>query len=238
MPQFELQGQRIDYSVRISKRAKRVLVKLQQETGLEVVYPTRRRQPAPEEVLQGNADWILRAMKRLSDASAAQPQRSYRSGEVYHFRGQPYSLRLSSTRNGDRARVKLARASLALHCHAEATLDERRQAVVAWYRQQAKTYMPQRTRELADQHGFRYGALRIKHQKTRWGSCSAKGNLNFNLRLMMAPDAAIDYVIIHELCHLRELNHSQAFWGIVAAICPEYRHWRAWLQENGHRLKL
>ena len=97
----------------------------------------------------------------------------------------------------------------------------------------AAEYMPARVAELAAIHGFDYAVVRIKNQKTRWGSCSAKGNINLNLRLMMAPDPVIDYVIIHELCHLRELNHSLAFWALVESCCPDYRRWRNWLKQLG-----
>ena len=87
-------------------------------------------------------------------------------------------------------------------------------------------------------YGFRYQNVRVKNQKTRWGSCSSKGNINLNLRLMMAPEPAIDYVIVHELCHLRVLNHSPAFWTLVESCFPDYRRWRAWFKEHGASLIL
>ena len=238
MPQLVMQGRSVEYSVRTSGRAKRVLVKFSSETGLEVVYPSRRRQPPPEAVLRGNADWILRTMSRLAQQSNRRPSRCYQPGDIFHFRGEAYKLELVMLTNGASSSVQLAGNSLVLTCPQSAQQQDRRAAVVAWYRSQAKAHLPQRTRQLAAEHGFAFGQLRIKHQKSRWGSCSAQGNLNLNLRLMMAPDAAIDYVILHELCHLRELNHSAAFWQLVAACCPDYQHWRAWLKESGHMLIL
>ena len=83
------------------------------------------------------------------------------------------------------------------------SLEARRGAIEAFYRELAKNYLPERVRELAAAHGFQYARVRVKNQKTRWGSCSSKGNINLNLRLMMAPEQAIDYVIVHELCHLQ-----------------------------------
>jgi predicted metal-dependent hydrolase len=91
--------------------------------------------------------------------------------------------------------------------------------------------------ELAPQIGVRYDRIAIKGQSTRWGSCSSKRNLNFNWRLMMAPPGAVDYVIIHELCHLKELNHSPRFWALVAQHCPDYRRWERWLKVNIARLR-
>ena len=238
MPQLELQGRFVDYRVRTSKRAKRVLIKFTADAGLEVVYPSRRRQPPPEAVLRANTDWIMRTMSRLAQESDQRPRRCYQSGEVFHYRGKACQLDLAFVANGAPGSVQLIGDALVLECPQSAQLPDRRAAVVAWYRSQAKAHLPQRTRQLAEEHGFEFGQLRIKHQKTRWGSCSAQGNLNLNLRLMMAPDAVIDYVILHELCHLRELNHSAAFWRLVAERCPNYQLWRAWLKENGHMLKL
>lgn len=238
MPRLKLQGRHLDYAVRTSRRAKRVLVKFRADTGLEVVYPSRRRQPAPETVLRGNADWILRTMSRLAQESERRPSRCYQPGEVFPYRGAAYKLDLKNLPHGARSSVQLVGNSLVLACSQSAQRQDRRAAMVAWYRSQAKAHLPQRARQLAEEHGFAFGQLRIKHQKTRWDSCSAQGNLNLNLRLMMTPDAAIDYVILHELCHLRELNHSAAFWRLVAACCPDYQHWRAWLKENGRMLIL
>ncbi len=81
-----------------------------------------------------------------------------------------------------------------------------------------------------------YGRISIREQKTRWGSCSSKGNLNFNWRLILAPEEVLDYVVVHELAHRREMNHSRAFYAIVESILPDYRRARKWLREKGQTL--
>lgn len=78
-----------------------------------------------------------------------------------------------------------------------------------------------------------YGRVTLREQKTRWGSCSAKGNLNFNWRLILAPEPALDYVVVHELAHRKHMNHSKAFYQVVAEVLPEYKKWQKWLKENG-----
>ena len=78
-----------------------------------------------------------------------------------------------------------------------------------------------------------YGRITIRNQKTRWGSCSSKGNLNFNVALMLVPEEVMDYVVVHELTHRKEMNHSQSFWTEVERVCPEYRKYRAWLKKEG-----
>jgi len=96
--------------------------------------------------------------------------------------------------------------------------------------------LPQKVRHFAEILGVSYGRITIRSQRTRWGSCSAKGNLNFNCLLMLCPEAVQDYVVIHELCHRKEMNHSDVFWAEVERFCPDYRVHRKWLKENGSGL--
>ena len=241
MPVIDLKGKSIAYRVRTSQRAKRISVRYSLGGGLEVVYPPGLRQPGPAALLHERSDWILSAIDKFSDAQAKLPQRQYRDGESFLFRGACYQLKLEKDPLRRHITVRLSDNVLKLLLPESAPKDDSelfRRAVERFYRAQAKQYLPPRVRELAETHGFTYGNLRIKNQKTRWGSCSAKGNINLNLRLMMAPDAAIDYVIFHELCHLRELHHNAAFWALVEYYCPDFRYWKAWFKEHGPRLIL
>lgn len=99
---------------------------------------------------------------------------------------------------------------------------------------QAMQIIPDKVRFYAEKIGVDYGRGTIRNQKTRWGSCSAKGNLNFNCLLMLAPEDVLDYVVIHELCHRKEMNHSPRFWSEVAKIMPDYKNSKIWLKENGN----
>lgn len=97
----------------------------------------------------------------------------------------------------------------------------------------AMEYIPERVRHYAPLIGVSYGRITIRNQKTRWGSCSAKGNLNFNCLLMLAPPEVIDSVVVHELCHRKHMDHSQLFYAEVLRVFPDYRKWHGWLKEHG-----
>jgi predicted metal-dependent hydrolase len=110
--------------------------------------------------------------------------------------------------------------------------DERRAL-----RERARTELPARLLELAALHGMTVTGVSIRNQRTRWGSCGRDGNISLNWRLVLMPPAVRDYVLIHELMHLRRLDHSPAYWKLVAAACPEYRDARQWLRLNGPALR-
>lgn len=110
------------------------------------------------------------------------------------------------------------------------------EAELLWLTDAAKEDLPARVSRLASQMGLTFGRITIRSQHSRWGSCSAKGNLNFNCLLMLCPEEVRDYVVIHELCHRKEMNHSPAFWQEVEAFCPDYKASRRWLKEKGSSL--
>ena len=101
---------------------------------------------------------------------------------------------------------------------------------------EALKYIPQRTAYYAPLVKVSYGRITIRNQKSRWGSCSSKGNLNFNCLLMLMPPEVIDYVVVHELCHRLEMNHSERFWKEVERVLPDYKLRKKWLRENGDRI--
>lgn len=124
----------------------------------------------------------------------------------------------------------------------QSTIDERSKLEKITFEQikeladQAVEYIPKRVKYYAEKENFVYNKITIKNLVSRWGSCSTKGNLNFNCLLMLTPDYVIDYIVVHELCHLREMNHSEKFWTEVEKIMPDYQRAELWLKQNGGNL--
>lgn len=118
---------------------------------------------------------------------------------------------------------------------AEPTEKLTREKVIA-LADEALKVIPERVEYFAKVIGVTYGKITVRNQKTRWGSCSSKGNLNFNCLLMLAPPEVLDYVVVHELCHRKQMNHSKAFWLEVEKVLPDYKEVRKWLKEEGSQM--
>lgn len=131
------------------------------------------------------------------------------------------------------ARVQARQEARAQAVQQEGLLTEEDLAALA---REARLIIPARVEHFAARIGVTYGRITLRCQKTRWGSCSAAGNLNFNVLLMLAPPEVLDYVVIHELCHRLEMNHSARFWDLVSRYDPDQRLHRAWLKEHGSTL--
>lgn len=237
MPELNLAGQIVPYTIRRSARARYVNFRINPEHGLIVTLPNGFTTDGLEALLYQRQDWIL---KHLNNIAARQPApRYYETGLKLLFLGEEHELEIIPTPNAKQTTIARQAEFIRVRwAGGDVHFDGVREALEGWYRAQAKVYLTQRARELAGKHGFEFINLTIKGQRTRWGSCSSKGNLNFNWRLMMAPADAVDYVIIHELCHLREMNHSKRFWGLVGHYCPNYRYWIRWLKDHEPDLRL
>lgn len=240
MPNITLDQQRISYSIQKSQRARYARLRISPQDGLQIIIPAGAELNI-EEFIRKNASWILKHHSRIEKIKRDTPQRTYVSGEIIPFLGEPRVLNIEAKTRGKLTTITLNHGEINVRVGSDGQLNDAdfiRTTLENWYRHEAKTYIGKRVAELAEQYGFEYEKVTIKGQTTRWGSCSAKRNLNFNWKLMMTPPAAIDYVIIHELCHLREMNHSKKFWKLVARYCPDYKTWVKWFKLNSTNLIL
>jgi predicted metal-dependent hydrolase len=230
-------GQHLSYLLRVSPRARVVRLVIRPGSGLEVVVPRGTPQARVEEVLADKARWIAATLQRVAREALSSQPRCLEDGQALSVAGRTLRLALYEGAPAGRYRAVLEGETLALRIHdfAQETI---RRALEAWYRQQARSVFDERLAACNAAYGFTFGRVSIKEQKSRWGSCSRRGNLNFNWRLLLAPLPVLDYVVIHELCHLKELSHSARFWALVARACPDYAVRRRWLRQHGRTLVL
>ena len=153
----------------------------------------------------------------------------YKSGDILPYLGQDYILEVRQYPSYRKPGVQLVGERL-LVLTAKTDPATVGKAVLEWYCARACRIIPERVEFYRKQIGKPVNSIRIKDVRSRWGSCSSKANLNFNWRLVLAPMEVLDYVVVHEMCHLKEMNHSKAFWDLVGEILPDYQKQREWLK--------
>jgi predicted metal-dependent hydrolase len=221
-----VRGGEIEYTVRRSARARRVRVNVRAHTDVEVVLPARVREPerAAAAAVRELAPWIERRLAEGRRALASVAER----GDCVPYLGR--SLRL--VRQPGRTRARPDGEDLLV------PTGDYRPAVERLYRRLARREVGARLDSAVSEMGLSYSGLSIRSQSTRWASCSAKGAMSFNWRLLLAPEPVLDYVIWHEVCHLEVRDHSPRFWALVEGRCPSWRAQRDWLRRHGATLVL
>lgn len=182
-------------------------------------------------------DWITDTGIRLRNARQEELDRRLplENGDMLWYLGEKRILMIMREERKS-ARVKCVMDRILMWVPYEADYEYKLIQLEKWYRKEAKILLNEKADEYAQRLGVSYTDIHIKDQKSRWGSCSSKGNLNFNWRIIMAPEPVCDYVVIHELCHLIHMDHSPAFWQLVESICPQYKQYKKWLKDNADTL--
>ena len=212
-----------EYSLRRSPRARRVRVSVDGEGAVLVTLPKRAAKREADAAVRELSPWIERRRRALARAAA----------EVARTPGTlPYLGReLRLVPQASRTRVHRRGDALLVPTHDRESLER-------WYRRAARAEVAPRLDAATARAGVAYTRLTIRGQKTRWASCSQNGAMSFNWRLLLAPEAVLDYVVEHEVCHLEVLDHSPRFWRLLEARVPDWREHAAWLRRYGSTLVL
>lgn len=204
-----------------------------EEGAVSVVVPASISVEKIDHLLVSKRLWIKEKMA-LQRALAPVTDKQFVSGEAFPYLGRNYRLKVEQ---GSFVPVKLLQGQLVVQTPEGSQPPHMiRNALVRWYKRQALQKMRDKVKRYAPMVGVKPAGVAIKSFKSRWGSCTVKGELEFNWRIMFAPNRMVDYVVVHELCHLIHYDHSPDFWSEVWRVMPDYQECRNWLKENSERL--
>ena len=226
----------VPYRIRRSDRARRARIHVSAE-GVEVVVPRRLAMRHVEPFVEEKRAWIERTLRRMREAEAEHPPSLLEQGGEVPFLGERLNLRVHV--EPARTRPHVARRGDTLHVKvAEPGAGALRDALERWYRRQARDHVAPRLDAATARAGTPYTTLQIRGQRTRWASCSSTGAMSFNWRLLLAPEAILDYVVEHEVVHLEIHDHSPRFWAELRKRVPDYETREKWLKRHGQSLRL
>ena len=215
----------------IRSKRKSIALIVEQDGRLVVRAPHRVSRELIHAFVKEKENWIIKKQAEFKSAHPKFAPKKFIEGEEFWYLGMLYPLKF-----GEHLKPHLFLAenfilSRAACPHARAVFER-------WYREQAQQILLERVEHYSAKYNFTYKQIKITSARTRWGSCSRRGTLSFTWRLIMSPLDVVDYVVVHELVHLREHNHSRGFWSGVEEIIPDYKEKVKWLKVNGHLLTL
>lgn len=231
MNMIALGNHSLTYHVIYQKNRKTLQLKMISSTQLEIVAPNKFPISNIEKILHEKSDWIIKKVRHLATAMSNPTNKSITHGAAVLYLGQTYTLQFIETQN-HHPTIHLHDDKIMINFSSKKSLSPD-SLLKQWYFDNARTLLFTKTSLWAAKINVQPQRLTIKEQKTRWGSCSSKHNINYNWRIIMAPPEVIDYLVIHELCHLRVPNHSSLFWQEVSKFSPNFKKNREWLKTNG-----
>lgn len=212
-----------------TNRIKTASVKV--EAGkVSVVVPKSLTDERIQSVVEKKTSWIIEKLL-IQQKTLPVKKKEYVSGESFSYLGRNYRLK---QKTGSESSVKLVNGRLTITQPSTSKSEENTAALITgWYVEHARKKLAEKVERYSKIVGVTPRSIGIKTFKSRWGSCHANGNIDFNWRIIMAPNRIVDYVVVHELCHMKQHDHSPKFWKCVERILPDYQECKDWLKENG-----
>jgi predicted metal-dependent hydrolase len=216
----------------IHSNRKTFLVEIKRDGSLLARVPEGSSVEAIQKAIDSKMRWILRQRAEIYKLDISADPKKFVDGENFLYLGVVYPL---SVDGADGAQLVFDGDKFILSKEHQ---SQARDVFVGWYRERAERHISERVHRYSRQYNIPFSKICITNAERRWGSCNTKGILRFSWRLAMAPQDVIDYVIVHELMHIKHMNHSRAYWQEVIAAMPDFKERKRWLFRNGHRLIL
>lgn len=226
----------INYKInRSRKRRKTISLQVSDKSELIISAPYYTPIHEIDRFVQEKQNWINKTVLKQKEIASQNKSREYLDGEMFYYLGQSYPLKVFFE---PFEKAGIVFWNDCFYLNTKDNRDLRKHCFVSWYKKKAQEYLHQRVDYFGTMLKFQYESIRITAAQSRWGSCSGDNHLAFSFRLIMAPPEIIDYVIVHELIHIKEKNHSPNFWKRVESVIPEYKKHRHWLKDNHHKFIL
>ncbi|SDW71123.1 M48 family metallopeptidase [Paenibacillus sp. CF384] len=242
MPEYKYGNTIIEYTLEHKPDVKDIIISVDWIDGVNVVTPPSIDDKKLQEVLQKKSPWILSKWYEFEEITVPPKRKEFVSGEKFLYIGRFYRLKVEKTNMEIVPSLVFKQNRFHVTVSSELKNDELpaqlKPLFMNWYLQYGQAKLNERLRIYSPKMGVSPGKLQLKDQKMRWGSCAADKSIYINWRIMMAPMKIIDYVLVHEMVHLKYPNHSAEFWQYVRSILPDYDERKEWLRINGPTLTL
>jgi len=235
-------GRTINYEIVYSKKRKRAAILVRPDMRVEFRAPQGLSADTIRGMVEGKARWIFKKLEWFEANRLPDQKKQYCEGEVYLYLGRECSLRITLVNNIKKPLAFFKDSELTVEISENTSEDQFpflvKEAVWNFYSKRAEEEVEKLLKIYSKKLGVATPVFKVKHQKTRWGSCSAENVLRINFQLIMAPPRQLEYVVVHELCHVKEKNHSARFWKLVQELMPDYEKYRNSLKKDGWKYVL
>jgi len=226
----------IPYTIKRSKRKKTLAISISPTAQVIVLSPEFLKNEEIEKLVKKKVRWIIEKQKYFKHLMAIYPEKEFISGEEILFLGRRYRLKIKKLSDVSEPILNIEGRRVVITINHRWDSDKRKEVIrnrlKNWYLSKVEEIIEKRINRYSKQLGLMPKEIKIKDQKKRWGSCSEKGIIRFNWKIIMAPVSIIDYIVVHELCHLKIKNHSNDFWKLVSLALSNYEKRRNWLKNN------
>lgn len=219
-----------DLNIRVIRTPRRSVALQVKPEGIIMRSPLMCSENELQSFAEQKYTWLLERSQSMH-AQMEAAHKNFEDGELFKLYDQTFTLKVHRNSSTDVSFTDNV-LNIAISNRVKDDSNYIRQKLYQWYKQQALDYFQSRTAEIAQAMGLQFKSIKVRDYKARWGSCSSTGDLSFNWRVIMAPPAAIDSVIVHELAHLKHFNHSKAFWQLVHETEPNYASHHDWFNQN------
>lgn len=219
----------------IYRKRKTMSLEIKPDGTINVLSPNGVDKNFIIDSVKDKGDWIIKKLEELEDKSISRISRNYKDGEVFMYFGKEYTLGINIDKSLDRVKVFIENEKLSVNTNTD-NKELIQKSLKVWYADETLDIVKKRIDYYKKYFKDNVTAIKIKDQKTRWASCTYKNEILFNLRCSMAPIEIIDYIVVHEMCHMEHRNHSKDFYNAVGKVLPDYKQRIKWLKENGFRM--